>query len=130
MAEELNVSLGLVNASLHRLSEKGYLKIVPVKQNRVEYVITAKGAAEKSRLTYSYLQYSYGLFEQAIKRVRRSLQKFDEAGAQKIVFFGFCDLARIAFLALSETGMKLSGIIDPKKPDQHFIIRKSFLPAT
>ena len=52
LAKTLNVSLGLVNSFIKRLAHKGYFKITTIPKNRVKYILTPKGAAEKARLTY------------------------------------------------------------------------------
>lgn len=47
LAGKLNVSLGLVNSFMKRLAHKGYLKVTTIPKNRVKYILTPKGAAEK-----------------------------------------------------------------------------------
>ncbi|MBW2133565.1 MAG: winged helix-turn-helix transcriptional regulator [Deltaproteobacteria bacterium] len=51
LAKKLNISLGLVNAFVKRLAHKGYFKISTIPKNRVMYILTPKGMAEKTRLT-------------------------------------------------------------------------------
>ena len=58
LSKKLNISLGLVNSFVKRLVQKGYLKITTIPKNRVKYILTPKGAAEKTRLTYQYIQHS------------------------------------------------------------------------
>ena len=61
LAKKLNISLGLVNSFLKRLAQKGYFKITNIPKNRVKYILTSKGAFEKTRLTYEYIHYSFQL---------------------------------------------------------------------
>jgi DNA-binding MarR family transcriptional regulator len=58
LATKLGVALGLTNLYLKRLARKGYIKITTIPSQRVRYLLTPQGFAEKSRLTYLYMQYS------------------------------------------------------------------------
>jgi len=129
MARELDISLGLVNSSLKQLSNQGYLKIVPVRRNRVKYKITSKGAAEKTRLTYSYLQYSSYLYEQAICRIHRRLRTSEDGGARRIIFFGVSDLVDLAILALGMTRISLTAIVDTARAGTQIHGRKVLPPS-
>ena len=60
LADRLGIALGLVNAYVKRLCSKGYLKLKFLPKNRIKYIITPQGFAEKSRLTYKYMHYSNG----------------------------------------------------------------------
>ena len=48
LSKKLNISLGLVNLFIKRLGKKGYFKIKTIPKNRVKYILTPKGAAEKT----------------------------------------------------------------------------------
>jgi hypothetical protein len=54
LSAKLGVALGLTNLYLKRLVQKGYLKCVNGRANRLRYVITPTGMAEKTRLTYEF----------------------------------------------------------------------------
>lgn len=112
LARELNISLGLVNSFIRRLVKKGYFKITHIPKNRIRYILTPKGAAEKSRLTYDYILYSYNFFKKTRGRLQQLFQKLESEGVSRIVFFGNTELAEIAFLFLQETNIKLVGVID------------------
>ncbi|MGQ0695330.1 MAG: winged helix-turn-helix transcriptional regulator, partial [Nitrospiraceae bacterium] len=58
LATKLGVALGLTNLYLKRLARKGYIKITTIPPHRIRYLLTPQGLAEKSRLTYQYMQYS------------------------------------------------------------------------
>ena len=88
LASELNISLGLVNSFIKRLAKKGYCKITTIPKNRVKYILTPKGAAEKTRLTYKYIQYSYKFYKDARKKLRKQFKDLEEQGVHCIVFYG------------------------------------------
>ena len=115
LAKQLNISLGLVNSFVKRLAQKGYFKITTIPKNRVKYILTPEGAAEKTRLTYNYIKHSYLFYKDARNKLRELFKNFEENGVQKIVFYGASDLAEIAYLSILETSIVLVAIIDDTK---------------
>ncbi len=120
LAQKLNISLGLVNSFVKRLSHKGYFKITTIPKNRISYILTPKGFAEKSRLTYEYIQLSYRFYNEARQKLRNLFQDFKKNGVNQVVFFGAGDLAEIAYLSLQETAIKLVAVVDEEKAGNKF----------
>ena len=61
MAEELGFSLGKLNYCLQSLKEKGLVKINNFKKqknkiNYIQYIITPKGIAERTKLTIDFMK--------------------------------------------------------------------------
>ncbi len=112
LARVLGVSLGLVNSFVRRLAKKGYFKITHLPRNRIRYILTPKGAAEKSRLTYAYIQLSYQFYRDARRKIKTLFKQLHEQNTRSVAFFGTGDLAEIAYLCLQETGLRFVGICD------------------
>ena len=123
LARELNISLGLVNSFVKRLAQKGYFKITHIPKNRVKYILTPKGVAEKTRLTYAYIKYSYTFYKDARRKLRELFHDLRQQGVRRLVFYGTGDLAEIAFLSLQETQMELVAVIDDRRVRQKFMGR-------
>ncbi len=121
IAKNLNISLGLVNSFIKRLVRKGYLKITSIPSNRVKYLLTPRGAVEKTRLTYAYIQYSYHFYKDARIKLKRLFSELSEQDVKQIAFYGATDLAEIAFLSLQETHIKLVAIFDIDKAGSSFL---------
>jgi DNA-binding MarR family transcriptional regulator len=121
LARELNISLGLVNSFIKRLAKKGYLKISTIPKNRIRYILTPQGAAEKSRLTYLYIQHSYKFYKEARQKLRDLYTDFEKNGIRRIVFYGASDLAEIAFVSLQETSLVLVAVVDDEKIGSRFM---------
>lgn len=121
LARELNISLGLVNSFIKRLAKKGFLKISTIPKNRIRYILTPKGAAEKSRLTYLYIQHSYKFYKEARQKLRDLYTDFEKIGIRRIVFYGASDLAEIAFVSLQETSLDLVAVVDDEKIGTRFM---------
>ncbi|RJP80687.1 MAG: winged helix-turn-helix transcriptional regulator [Desulfobacteraceae bacterium] len=120
LAQKLNVSLGLVNSFIKRLVHKGYFKVTMIPRNRIKYILTPKGFAEKSRLTYEYFRYSYRLYKDARSKFKKLFSDFSEKGIHRIVFYGVSDLSEIAYLSLQETNIQMIAIVDEERLGDHF----------
>ncbi len=115
LAKKMNISLGLVNSFIKRLAQKGYFKIKNISKNRFRYILTPKGAAEKTRLTYEYIQSSLKFYRDARIKLRKLFGDFMAQKVQRIVFYGAGELAEIAYISLQETSIKLVAVVDDKK---------------
>jgi DNA-binding MarR family transcriptional regulator len=121
LARELNISLGLVNSFIKRLAHKGYVKVTTIPRKRIQYILTPKGMAEKSRLTYRYIQSSYQYYRQARQKLQKLFGELETQGVRNVVFYGASDLAEIAFLSLQETGIELVAVVDDRNPGKKML---------
>ncbi len=121
LARDLNISLGLVNSFIKRLVKKGYFKARHVPKNRMRYFLTPKGASEKTRLTYEYIQHSYNFYKEARQKLRDLYTGLERRDVSSIVFYGAGDLAEIAYLSLQETNIKLVAVVDDEKNGKRFM---------
>ena len=124
LARELNISLGLVNSFIKRLTLKGYVKATTIPRKRIKYILTPKGMTEKTRLTYKYIQYSYQLYRSSRQKFRRLFADMESQGVRRIVFFGASDLAEIAFLSLLETALELVAVVDDRRLGKNVLGRE------
>jgi DNA-binding MarR family transcriptional regulator len=121
LARDLNISLGLVNSFIKRLVKKGYFKARHIPKNRMRYFLTPKGASEKTRLTYLYIQHSYTFYKDARQKLRALFTELERQGVSRIVFYGASDLAEIAYLSLQETNIQLVAVFDDEKEGRRFM---------
>jgi DNA-binding MarR family transcriptional regulator len=121
LAKALNISLGLVNSFVKRLSQKGYFKIATIPKNRVRYILTPKGAAEKTRLTYEFIQYSFQFYKESRKKLQKLFKDLVSQGVQRVVFYGVNDFAEIAYLSLQETNIQMVAIFDDRNIGKKFL---------
>ena len=111
LATKLGVALGLTNLYLKRLARKGYIKITTIPSHRVRYLLTPQGFAEKSRLTYLYMEYSLSHYRDMRARLREALSHAAKNGTKRVVIYGTGELAEMAYLSLREMHMTLIGFI-------------------
>jgi len=121
LARKLNISLGLVNSFIKRLAHKGYFKVTTIPKNRARYILTPKGFAEKTRLTYEFIQYSFHFYKTARRKLKTLLSTLENGGVQSAIFYGASDLAEIAYVSLRETNLELVGIVDDFKSGEKFL---------
>ena len=111
LATKLGIALGLTNIYLKRLVRKGYIKCVNVQSNRISYLITPRGIAEKARLTYEFMDYSLHLYGEVRQHLRQVLQECAAAGS-RVAIFGRGEAAELAYLSLKECGLEPVAIFD------------------
>jgi len=118
LAESLGIALGLTNLYVKRLSRKGYIKVTTIPARRVRYLLTPRGFAEKTRLTYEYMRYSLDLFRETRQRLREALAPLVEAGVRRFALYGAGEAAELAYLTLREFGLEPTGVYDGAGPQQ------------
>jgi hypothetical protein len=111
LATKLGIALGLTNIYLKRLVRKGFIKCVNVQSNRISYLITPHGIAEKARLTYEFMDYSLHLYGEVRQRLRAVLQDC-AAAHRRVAIFGRGEAAEIAYLSLKECGLEPVAVFD------------------
>lgn len=112
LADKLGVALGLTNLYLKRLARKGYIKITTIPSHRIKYLLTPRGMAEKSRLTYQYMHYSLSYYREMRQRLKQVLTELSQAGAKRVAVCGTGELAELAYLTLREMDLTLVGFVD------------------
>src|ERR1044072_2908662 len=111
LASKLGIALGLANIYLKRMIHKGYIKCVNVQPNRISYLITPRGIAQKARLTYEFMDYSLHLYGEVRQHLRGVLQEC-AAAHRRVAIYGRGEAAELAYLSLKEFGLEPVAIFD------------------
>lgn len=114
LAEEINISIGSVNARLKQLIENGCIEVKQARRRKLRYIITAKGRALRQTLTEDYLQQSFRLYRQVRQMVRDELAKLDGAEVRAVHLLGEGDVADVCRLTCLEHQIGLTD--DPHAP--------------
>ena len=112
LAAQLGIALGLTNIYLKRLVRKGYIKCVNVQPNRLLYLITPTGVAEKTRLTYEYMEYSLRLYRETRQRFRAEMLRHLQEHRSRLAIYGTGEAAELAYLCLKELGIEPVAVFD------------------
>jgi DNA-binding MarR family transcriptional regulator len=112
LAQRLGVALGLTNLYLKRVVRKGYVKISRLDRRRLGYLLTTRGIAQRSRLTYEHMTYWASLYRRARATLRDGLTPFLARGMQRIALYGTGEPAELAYITLRELGIEPVGVYD------------------
>lgn len=124
LSKKLGVALGLVNSYIKNLVSKGFITVSTIPRNRYRYYLTARGLAEKTRLTYQHLQNFTNLYRVARKDFSRLFKEVSRSNIERVVFCGVDEVAEIAYLSLKEAGGDLAGVVDDKAAGREFFGQK------
>lgn len=112
LSTRLGIALGLTNLYLKRLVRKGYVKCINIRSNRIRYLITPTGIAEKTRLSYEFMDYSLHLYGQVRRHLRKVLEPLSAGGPKRIAIYGSGEAAELAYLSILELGHDLVAVFD------------------
>ena len=111
LSKKLGMAAGLVNIYLKRLVHKGYIKVTGIKPRRLKYLVTPKGIAEKSRLTYEFALISYKYFKNTSDEIREKLEEMEREGVRDVVVFGTGELAEFSLLLIGESSLEVVAVV-------------------
>jgi DNA-binding MarR family transcriptional regulator len=130
LARRLGIALGLTNLIVRKLVRRGWVRMIHVKPNRVRYLITPTGLAEKARMTRDYLAHTIRFYADARSRIVARLDELseswprDESGngdsAKRIAFYGSGEVAEIGYVCLQDTDLSLVAVIDDQRTRPFF----------
>jgi len=112
LSTRLGIALGLTNLYLKRLVRKGWVKYINVRPNRIRYLLTPTGIAEKTRLTYEFMDFSLHLYGQVRQHLRAVLEPLSTGGRKRIAIYGAGEAAELAYLSVVELGHDLVAVFD------------------
>ncbi len=121
LSKKLGIALGMINSYLKRLARQGYIQIVQAEGKRLHYLLTPRGIAEKSALTYRYIKRSYQVFTEARNRMRHFFDEMAKEGVKSVVLYRASVVAEIAILVLQDTPVELSAIVDEAGVGRKFL---------
>jgi hypothetical protein len=116
LARHLGIALGLTNLLLKRTARWGWTRTIQVKPNRVAYLITPAGLAEKARMSRDHVARSARLYASVRDRLSDALAVVSGGWTRpapvRVVFFGVGEIAEIAYVCLQATNLTLVGVVD------------------
>jgi Mn-dependent DtxR family transcriptional regulator len=118
LSERLGVALGVTNACLKKMANKGYIRIKGINHKRISYFLTPEGFSEKARLTYHFLEYTVHYYIDLKKNLAEKLDSISKQGVKRAVFYGAGDVMEVAFVISHEANIEVLGIIDDDKAKQ------------
>ena len=120
LADNLGIALGLVNAYIKRLGKKGYIKITSLPRNRIKYIVTPKGFAEKAKLTYDYLHHSITYFKEVRKKIEHAYSVMMASGVRNVLLWGDGEIAELCYISARGLPITIVGVIGEKDIENGF----------
>ncbi len=113
LAHRLGIAGRLADRYIKQLVAKGLLKVKTAPARRMLYWLTPKGFAEKARLSYEFLTYTYKMYNQCHRLASNMLRRLAEKEAvRRVVFYGAEPPAEVVAVSLPENGIELVAVAD------------------
>ncbi len=92
LARIIGLSLGMTNAILKRLAQKGLLQVQKVNNRNIQYAVSAKGMEEIAHRSYRYLKRTIKNVVYYKEAIDDLIQEIASKGFQRLVLVGSSDL--------------------------------------
>ena len=119
-AQKLGVSVKLAHKLLRGLVERGLLHVRKENARRWRYFLTARGVAEKARLTREFIEFSFEFYREARRRSAQVCRDLAEGGWRRVAFLGVGELAEITYLGVEEWSLELVEVFDTDQAGRAF----------
>lgn len=118
IAEGTGLSLGTVNILLKKLAQKGLVKIERLNARSLRYILTPRGIAEKTHLTYRFIKQSYSYVTKINSVMDNVVKLVKKHELGEIILFG----------PRNEVFQILSMTLEQKDADYRLIKKEENLP--
>lgn len=105
MAENSNISLGMMNAVLKRCIERGWIAVQNLSVKKVCYCLTPEGFNEISRRTTNYMKRSFSMMNDYADKIQNMVNRAKSEGKNKVVLFGKSNVQFVIEWACEKSGM-------------------------
>lgn len=115
LADKAGISLGMVNAILRRLIEKGWLMTKRINSRNINYVVSPAGVEEIFKRGYRYFKRTIDdviLYKEAIEQL---VNEAVAAGYNSVALVGKSDLAFIIEYACEKSGVSFKKVETEKE---------------
>jgi predicted transcriptional regulator len=112
LMHRLSMAGRLADRYIKQLIQKGLLKAKTAPAKRMLYWVTPQGFAEKARLSYEFITYTYKMHRKCHRLASNMLRDLAEQGVRRVVFYGAEPLTEVVALSLGENDMELVAIAD------------------
>ena len=122
LSHKFGIALGVTNACLRRMTQKGWIRIRDLNRRRIGYYLTPKGFTEKAKLTLHLISCTVQHYSELKKIISGRLLEMQRDGLERIVFYGVSEEMEVAYITLQGVDLKLVGIVEDDEKFQPQII--------
>ena len=122
VATELEVALGMANALIKRLIQKGYIKVKNAPSRRYKYYITPEGFLEKGRLVSKYIANSFKFFGEVRRDYEMLASQVSASKRTGVCCVGTGEVLEIAQMVFAANDIEVLCVLDvlANQGEQHF----------
>lgn len=112
LAARLDCALGLVNSYLKGCTESGWIRVKETPSVRGRYHITARGAAEKRRLSILHARYIDEMIAVVTEEYRKIAARLHDEGIDRVAFCGIDSISIIPIHIIQSAGISVTVAMD------------------
>lgn len=102
LSKKTEFSLGGVNILLNKMVQEGLVKIKQIPMNRVAYMLTPAGVAEKIRKTSSYIKIHYNYINETTEKIKNLLLNVVKQNGEICVLLENDEISELVKLAVEK----------------------------
>ena len=118
LADKAGISLGMTNAILKRLIEKGWLMTKQLNSRNINYVVSPAGMEEIFKLNYQHFRQNVDNIRQYKERIEQLVSEAVKTGYKCIALIGKSDLDFLVEYACENAGIDLVRVDSDKEIQQ------------
>ena len=113
LAARLDISLGMVNLFLRKLSTKGFIKIKKLGNARtLQYILTPAGFRERASYNLHFIKQNAHFFASAQQSLTEKLMALSSGTTAPVHIFGTGDFSKLVFLGVLDLNLDFQGFVD------------------
>ena len=134
LARIVSLSLGMINAIIKRLAQKGWLTIKKTNNRNIRYIVSPAGIDEIARRSYHYLKWTIKSIVDYQEAIKRFVSGVKARGFRTVLLLGQSDLDFILEHACQRSGLDLAQTDLPEQiagmrtPGHYLLYAENVLP--
>ncbi len=113
LATRLDISLGMVNLFLRKLSAKGLIKIKKLGNARtLQYILTPAGFRERANYNLHFIKQNARYFANVQQSLTEKLTALSADVTTPVHIFGTGDFSKLVFLGVLDLNLNFRGFVD------------------
>lgn len=122
LSKKVDLSLGSINLLLNKLAKEGLIKIKQIPMNRVAYMLTPNGMAEKIKKTRNYIRYHYNYINDTKIAMQRELNNLVSEHRNITIILEHDEISELVEQIVKEEKRINCITIDKLKGDVHYMV--------
>ena len=119
LSNKFGFALGITNACLKRMIQRGWIRVKDINHRRIGYYLTPKGVAEKTKLNHHLISWSLQHYSILRDIIGQRLQEMSVHGVKRVAFYGVSQEMELAYLLIQGAAMTLAGIVEDAEKMNH-----------